>query len=365
MAGRIRISTHTRRESDTYAPAWKIGGTYMGVIVGAGFASGQEVLQFFGLYGIWGLVGLILVTLLFAFTGYAVMFTGRRVGASSHQDVLRQLGGTWLGRLMDLIVTVFLLGAAVTMAAGAGAVFQEQLGLPAVWGTVALVLAAVVTVSGRLRGVVNAISFIAPFLILSVLGVALGTLARQGLPLAGLLRPPPVRPVVSSWLVAAVLYVSYNLVMAVAVLGPMGAAAQSERALMWGAMLGAAGLGIGALAVNLTVVAHFPGAARYELPMLFAAGRLAPAATAVYSVVLLAEVYSTAVGNLYGFAVRLVRPSSRHYILAVLASGAIALAAAQLGFSTLVRTLYPITGVAGLLLLATLAWNWLAPRGAN
>ncbi len=44
---------------------FKIAATYIGTIVGAGFASGQEVLQFFGVFGIKGLWGLLLATALF------------------------------------------------------------------------------------------------------------------------------------------------------------------------------------------------------------------------------------------------------------------------------------------------------------
>ena len=43
-----------------------IASAFIGVIVGAGFASGQEVLQYFTSFGILGTLGAIITTALFA-----------------------------------------------------------------------------------------------------------------------------------------------------------------------------------------------------------------------------------------------------------------------------------------------------------
>lgn len=47
--------------------AFQIAGAYIGVIVGAGFASGQEILQFFTSFGWISIAGTCMATLLFAF----------------------------------------------------------------------------------------------------------------------------------------------------------------------------------------------------------------------------------------------------------------------------------------------------------
>jgi uncharacterized membrane protein YkvI len=47
--------------------ALKVAFAYIGTVVGAGFASGQEILQFFSYFGYWGLVGLLLAAGLFVY----------------------------------------------------------------------------------------------------------------------------------------------------------------------------------------------------------------------------------------------------------------------------------------------------------
>lgn len=339
-------------------PALAVGATYVGTVVGAGFASGQEVWQFFGAHGRAGLAALALSTLLFCLYGLAVLELGLRVRARSHLEVVRAVGGPWVARPVDSIITFFLFGALSVMAAGAGAVFHEQFGLAPFWGAAFLVVAAVVTVLVGFRGVVTAVSAVVPLMLVGVVGISAAAVARAwGAPLA--LPSRAVVPAVPSWPLSALVYVSYNLVMAVAVLGPLGALAGDRRTLGNGALLGAAGLGVGGLAVYLAMTVNLPWAAFCEVPMVYVAGSLAPEFRLIYAAILLAEVYTTAVANLYGFAARVTCPHGRYFRLLVLASGGAALAASRLGFSRLVRVVYPLVGYAGLVFLVALTWTFL------
>ncbi|OTA41527.1 MAG: hypothetical protein A6D92_05935 [Symbiobacterium thermophilum] len=49
------------------AAVFRVATTYIGTVVGAGFASGQETLRFFAAYGPAGLAGILLATLLFCY----------------------------------------------------------------------------------------------------------------------------------------------------------------------------------------------------------------------------------------------------------------------------------------------------------
>lgn len=87
----------------------KVAGAYIGTIVGAGFATGQEVLQFFTRFGAKGLIGLILTTIMFIIFGYIIMILGRELNAHSHLEIIRYSGGKILGRIIDYIITFFYL----------------------------------------------------------------------------------------------------------------------------------------------------------------------------------------------------------------------------------------------------------------
>ncbi|TLN12303.1 hypothetical protein FDZ74_10195, partial [bacterium] len=333
----------------TQINVFHVAATYIGTVVGAGFASGQEVLQFFGYFGLNGVWALILTTLLFVFFGWIILDLGMSLQATSHLPVIRHAGGRWVGTAVDYVITFFLFGALTAMAAGAGAIFAEQFGLPAVIGNAVMVLAAVLTVMMGLGGVVTAISIVVPVLLAAVIGISLWTLLTAPFNPAAAAALPG-KAAVPFWPLSAVVYVSYNIVMAVAVLAPMGAQVEARETLKKGAVFGGIGLGIGALAILLALFANLPQAARFQIPMVYIAGRFAPAVQYIYSLVLFAEIYTTAVGNLYGFVARITdaeAPRARMYIIG---TGILAFLASQLGFTTLVRFLYPSVGYAGLLL---------------
>lgn len=335
-----------------------LAAVYIGTVVGAGFASGQEVLQFFGLHGAAGLLALALATVTLGFFGWLLLRASAKLDARSHGPVLRHVAGPFFGSAIDAILTFFLFGGTAAMFAGAGATLTQEYQLPYAAGLVVMAVATTATVLLGIGGVVKSVSFIVPFLLVAVIGVSVATLFTAAPNLA---FAEPQRAAVPQWTLSGIAYGSYNLILAASVLVPVARLAGKGR-LLPGAALGALGLGVGALAVNLAVLAHVPDAARAEVPMVLAATRLSPIAALVYTAVLLAEVYTTAVGSLYGFANRLVGESSPWFRWVVIGSAVAAIAAGGFGFSAIVGTLYPAVGYAGFLLLGALAWAFARKR---
>jgi len=336
-----------------------IAATYIGTVVGAGFASGQEVLQFFGYFGRAGLAGLAVTAVLLAVFGYMILELGRRLKADSHLPIIRFAGGRWVGTLIDWVITVFLFGAVVTMGAGAGAIFAEQFGVPFFWGSLFMIASTLITVLLGISGVIRSISLVVPLLLAAVFGVAIYTIATDLPALMATLRSysEPAQAPVPYWPLTAILYTSYNLVLAVAILAPLGAMAGHSR-LKTGAILGGVGLGIGATLINLAILTHIGRASAYEVPMILVAGTVSPMVRIAYTIVLLAEVYTTAVGSLYGFVARLSKLGTPRYRYLTIGAGILAFALSQFGFSNLVGTLFPAVGFAGLLLLGSLVYGF-------
>lgn len=342
------------------AAIFQVAATYVGTVVGAGFASGQEALRFFSAYGPRGLLGLALATVLLCLYGVLVLDLGRRLGATSHREVLLYLCGPRLGPLVDAMVTAFLLAILGVMIAGGGAIAAEQWGLPAWAGAAATALATLVTVLAGLQGVMGANTVVVPVLTLMVTGLTAYSLGyHRTWPQ---LAPAPHLAAAPHWAAAGVLYAAYNLVLSVGVLAPLGAGVGDRRALVWGGIMGGVCLGLLGLFMVLALAQHLPEAGQHQIPMLHLA-RYHPAAVQVaYTVAIWAEIYTTAVASAFGLtrwvAVARGTPPDGRVTVAVVA---LAAAGAPLGFSRLVEALYPAMGAASLVVLALLAWR--ARRG--
>ncbi|MEC9488087.1 MAG: hypothetical protein UMV23_01160 [Halanaerobium sp.] len=337
----------------------KVAATYIGTIVGAGFATGQEVLQFFSRFGIWGFPGLLITTGMFMIFGYIIMSLGKELNARSHLEIIIYSGGRVVGKMIDYIITFFLFGALTAMIAGTGALFSQEFNLPGFLGNIIMAALTAGTVLTGIKGVINSISFVVPFLLVSVVGVSIFSIINTPPDINAVITGVGENELISNWLLAATLYVSYNTIISIAVLGPLGVQAYNERTIRDGALLGGLGLGIGSMMIYLALSGNIREIVQLEVPMIYIAGLLSSLVQTVYAIVLTAEVYTTAVGSLYGFVSRIVdteKAPAKGKIL-IIGSTIAALLASQLGFSNLVKYLYPLVGYGGIVLLISLIYT--------
>lgn len=335
-----------------------IAAAFIGTVVGAGFATGQEVLQFFTFFGYRGLFGILIATLMFCYFGFVIMRMSRELKADSHLELVKYTAGPGLGLFLDWFITFSFLGVLVVMAAGSGAVAEEQLGLPPIYGSLAVIILTFFTVISGVNTIIRAIGFVVPFLILAILGIALYSIVSDPITISKInmlesLDPP----VTNNWPFSSLLYVSYNILLAVAILSPLGVEAQKKQNLLYGGIIGGVGLGISILAINLAIVSGVPEVLPFQVPMVFLASRLSPLFAYAYGFILLLEIYTTAVGTLYGFVARISYHNNiKRFFWAGIASIG-ALLAAQLGFSRVIMTIYPLMGFVGLFFLVSILWT--------
>lgn len=339
--------------------ALSIAAAFIGTVVGAGFATGQEVLQFFSFFGRNSVKGIIIATFLFCYFGLVIMKISREQKADSHLELVRFAFGRKLGIFMDWFIILSFIGVLIIMAAGSAAVAEEKLGLPPLLGSIIVILLSFLTVISGVRNVIKAIGFVVPIMLFSVLGVAIFSILHDPLTSDKMMMLESLHSsMLTDWSFAALLYVSCNLLLAVAILAPLGAEAQNNKSIILGGILGGLGLGIGILAINLAILSSIPEILPFQVPMLFLATRFHPLLGYVYGIILLLEVYTTAVSVLYGFVARISYTKMHQFLWAGLASVG-AILASQLGFSKLIITVYPLFGFIGLIFLAGLAWTQL------
>lgn len=337
----------------------KVAAAYVGTVVGAGFATGQEIFQFFTRFGAMGLVGLMVTTLMFMVFGYIIMSLGRRFKARSHLEIVMHYGGSVTGTIIDSIITFFLFGSFTTMISGTGALFAQQFDLPSLWGNVLMAVITAVTVLTGINGVINSISFVVPFMLAAVIGTSIFSIMGNPPDITSAIVDIGEKSLISNWFLAAILYVSYNTIISISILAPLGSEAQNKRAIRNGAVLGGFILGLGSYMIYLTLACSIEEIKGLEVPMIYMAGKISPTMHIAYAIVLIAEIYTTAVGSLFGFVSRITdiqeNPAKSRMVVAV--STAAALCASQFGFSNFVRYFYPLIGYGGIFLLVYLTYT--------
>lgn len=338
----------------------KIASAFVGVIVGAGFASGRELLLMFVDFGVWGLLGAVVSASLFIFLGMALAGMGSRLRASSHKDVVNALCGRYLGAFVDLMITFFMFAVTVVMLAGGGALLEQQFGIPALFGSLAVTVIVVAIVCLDVQKVIGMIGAATPLLILTAVAVALYGVATRGLSFGELDQLASQQDAgASHWLLGALLYVSYNIVAGVPFLSIMGGTAKTEKHAIWGGIFGGALLGVLMLVMSLGLLSRLDSVADLPMPMLSIATEISPVLGLVMAVVIFLMILNTAVGTLYSFSARLLPAGTRTFRIGSAAAGALAFVGSLVGFVSLVGQVYPLFGYLGFLLIGAVVLGWL------
>ena len=328
----------------------QIAFTYIGTVVGAGFASGQEILHFFSQHGTYGTLGIVLSAVLFMWLGARIMRLAHRLGAFSYQEFNTYLFGSTLGRIVNVLMPLILLGVTSVMLSGTGSIFHEQLGLPYQAGILVTLLLTYFVIARGMSGILTVNSLVVPLMFLFTLLIGLDLLRNPDAVLS------PAAPHDGwRWAIAPFTYVAFNLAMALSVLVPLGSEMKAERLLTWGGFWGGIGLGGMLLVSHLAMAAQGAAIFQYEIPMAHIVRELGRTAQVLFLLVVYGEIFTTLIANVYGLArqfQQLLKWPEKPLILAILMTSFLI---SQFGFHTLVAYLYPAFGYVGLALLVMAA----------
>ena len=335
-------------------PKWplRIAVTYIGTVIGAGFASGQEIIQFFSLHGTASWYGIALAALLFIVWGTFFLILAGQSQAESYTQLLKQYLGRWYC-FFDLSLTFFLFIGLSVMLAGCGAVFAENLNVSADLGILSSAFISGLIVLFGIQGLMLANSIIVPLMfVLTVLAGVL-TYSCQGShwPEAQLFSH-------NGWLKHVLLYVAYNMILSIGVLLALGQEFKDKRVLARGAFLGGIGLGILLLFNNYSLLAWYPVSFRYQVPMLHIVKQYGGYFYWSYLLILWLEMLSTAIANLYSLAKKIAIFQWLSYEQSVCLMLLLVLPVSYFSFSFLIEYLYPLMGYFSLFLFFLLSWTF-------
>ena len=343
--------------------SFQIGGAFVGLVVGGGFASGQEIMQFFTGFGIYGIMGAIVAMIGFAFLGMNIAQLGYELHTKSHKEVVYHIAGHSFGAVLDILITFFLFAVTVAMFAGAGAAFYQIVGIDPIVGSLFMVSITVLTLMLNVKDIIKVIGIATPYLVGIILIIALYSIFTMDLSLAEqniLAQHQPVAA--SNWLMGALLYVSYNIATSVAMMTVIGSTASSRKVAGLGGIIGGVILGILIILINIAMLAKMDVISGKDMPILEIASNMHPILGLLMAIALLGMIYNTAVGLMYSFIARFTPPKDPNYKPIVIMVGAIGFMASFVGFTTLVGQVYSLMGYLGFAIIITIIFSWINRR---
>jgi uncharacterized membrane protein YkvI/glyoxylase-like metal-dependent hydrolase (beta-lactamase superfamily II) len=328
---------------------------YTGAILGAGFASGREIWQFFGIFGNLGLVGVVMVGGLFILLGIMTAVVAIKLGTNDMGRVIVPGHNKFLVQFVGYFMALMLFTVLITMSAAGGAMFDQQLGLPRILGGAVIIVMVILTVIGGFDRVSHAFRFMMPFLIGIILLLCVSVIFSGDTKAAEYteFEPSPLAP---TWWLAAVLYISYNILAVIPIVATAAVNAKSTKHAIWGAALGGVFLTLLALFILLVLRTDPSLSNSMEMPMLAFSANFSAPVNILYTIVLFFAIYASATGNYYGFTTKLRHTSNKN--LKIIFIALLGFGFGLIGFKNVIAYMFPLEGFAGILIIILLVINF-------
>jgi len=342
----------------SYKNVIQFAGAFIAFLIGSGFATGQEVLQYFCAYGYKGIAGIAVIFLLFLYVGIDFITVGQREKFEKGSDIYKYYCGKYLGSFFDYFSILFIYMSFVVMIAGAGATIAEQYGLANSVGGILMGVLATVTVLLGLGKIVDVIGKIGPVIVVLSIGLGASALMANptGLAEANIIIPTlDIMQASTNWFFAAGSYVGFCMLWLAAFMAAMGATANSKKEAAYGAAGGAIGFSLAVLVLALGMLANIEEIASTMVPTLYLARSIHPVIATLFSIIVVAGIYTTSVPLLWSVSARFtVEKTSSFRILTVVLALIGVFVGLRVPFNKLVNIVYVINGYVGIVLLAAM-----------
>jgi len=144
-------------------------GAFIAWIIGSGFATGQEILQFFTSYGYYS-YGVVLLNLLgFLFLGQVLFTTGYAHREEENFNHFTFFCGKNVGRFYSWLIPVTLLMIMAVLISGAGATISEYYGINRYLGSMIMAVMVLCAYLTGFEKMVRIVSTIGPVIIVFTL----------------------------------------------------------------------------------------------------------------------------------------------------------------------------------------------------
>lgn len=344
----------------------RTAGAFVAWVVGSGFATGQEILQFFTSFGLNSYFTAALVLVEFAVFGILLVDLGYEHRAVEGYDHFTHICGKKVGIFYALSVPLTLPLIMSVLLSGAGATLLESFGIPKAVGSAVMALFVLFAFLIGFEKFVRVVSFVGPVIILFSLAVGSVTTVRDFSLFSTVkdateaLAQKQTSP---HFLVSGLLYLTGNYLGGSAYFAKLGRGAPSKREARLGALIGAVALVSVILLMNTALLLHGTETAAVDIPTLYLAGLISPVLKPIFTFILLLGIFSSCSAMLWTVSDKVRDLCPKEYraltVLVLLLSFGLSL----FSFGKLMSVLYPAMGYFGIPFFVIFAFRTVRHKG--
>lgn len=330
---------------------FQVSAVFIGTIVGAGLASGKEITEFFTKFGPASFLSIIVCGFFYIIICSIISKISFKYKLESYSDVINIISPNFWGKITGIATTLYLISSASIILAGSGALINQFFEIPKVVGTIVMIILASFFLLRGTTGLIEVNSFIVPTLIITIVlltGLYFFT-AFDSISISNLIEIAPKKD--SGLAFSTILYCGYNILCCSGVLVPLSTNIENKKTMKLGISLGAIGLTLLCLMINLLLIVNQPQIYSLEIPLLYVANRFNTIMQALLLMVILMEMFSTEISDIYSISKTLEKTFKIPFKKGIFIVLLIAFPISLIGFGNLITTLYPLFGLLSLIFI--------------
>ena len=322
---------------------FKIGFLFIGTVIGAGFASGKEILVFFGNSGKYFWLVCSLCSILFALIAMLFMIRAKTLNLYNLSDLSKQTFKKGHA-VFDLFIIAAQLIVLAAMLAGIDSLFIEILGFNSrfpLFSLFSLILCCVV-ISFGISGVLEVNSVLVPVIIIFiVLIVIFKPKINADILASDVLKQSGILPSALS----CMLYVGMNMLLSVNVLiSPCKTL--SKRQIITGAVFGAICISALMFIIGANIFSSSTDILKVDMPLLFLTNGMPNLFKLISAIVVWCGIFTTMISSMFPI-VEYAKPFFKNKFLNILMVSGIGFGLSRAGFYIIVKYLFPVLGTIG------------------
>ena len=319
----------------------------IGTLIGAGFASGQEVYLFFFSYGMKGLIGILISSIIIGVVIYSTFNILNKYKINAYKDFLNILipKNTKLKIIANFIINIFILITFFIMIAGFGAYFEQEIGINRLVGSLILAIITFIVFMTSIKGVVKVNELIVPILIGFIF--IIGIISIKDTHILNL-ENYVIRTNYTNFALSAVLYSSYNSILLIPVLITLNNYVKNKKQIFYISFISAIVTILLSVIIFLLLVRVDVDISKLEMPVVYVVSNMFKILRYIYGVIILGSIFTTAISLGVSFLQNTAKNKKGYTQISIIMC-ITSVIISKFGFSNLVSLLYPIFGYLGLI----------------
>ena len=324
----------------------------IGSIIGAGFASGQEINTFFYKYGMIGISGIIISVFLISLIIFKVFKIIKKENINNYKNFLEIIfennkkinKNKYLNifNITNIIINIFLIISFFIMIAGFGAYFNQEYNMSATLGSSILAGICLIIFMNNIEGLLKTNKYLIPILIFFMIIIGIKNINNFNI------IEINNKKIINNFLpsiLSGIIYASYNIILLIPVLITLKNKIKKNNLFLIsffsGIILFVLSLIIYFLLANIKININ-----QIEMPAVYSVRKYFPELIKIYEFIILISILTTAVSEGISVLENMCNNKKSYTQFAVILCITSAFFS-KIGFSNLINLLYPIFGVLG------------------